>query len=86
MSESEDIRALLVEIRDNQKEALRQQAAELSIAQEQLDRARRQVDESLRLQREAIARQKTAMRVAFPGVALCIAAIIYLAVRLLRYL
>lgn len=81
MSDLVDISALLVEIRNNQKRALEQQATQIEIAREQLERVRRQVDESLGLQREAIAKQRTVMRIAIPGIALCIAAILYLIVR-----
>lgn len=78
MSELEDITSLLVEIRDTQKQALEQQALHLALAREQLDRARTQVEESLAVQREAVARQKAAMRIALPLILFCIAAIVYL--------
>ena len=81
MSELDDVKAILSEIRDNQRRALEQQEKQVALASEQLDRAKTQVEESLRLQREAIAKQRTIMRFALPGIALCIFAIIYLIVR-----
>jgi hypothetical protein len=83
MSDNDDIRNLLLEIRDNQRRSLELQETRIEIANTQLERSRLQVDESLSLQREAIAKQKTITRIAVPGIALCIAAIIYLIVRYL---
>jgi len=81
MSDSDELKQILVEIRDNQKKALEAQERQIALAAEQLDRARTQVAESLQLQREAIAKQKTIMRAALPGIALCIFAILYLIIR-----
>jgi hypothetical protein len=79
----DELRSVLIEIRDNQREALRRQAEHLEIAREQVGRAKTQVDESLALQREAIARARTIARFAVPGVIACIAMIGYLIVRYL---
>ena len=79
----ERVLALLGEIRDQQREALAQQRAHLEIAQAQLKRTDTQIEESLKLQREAVGRARTATRVAIPGILLCVAAIVYL---VLRYL
>ena len=81
MSELDDIKTLLGEIRDNQQRALEQQAKQVSLAEQQLERARSQIEESLALQREAVAKQRTVMRWALPGIALCIAAILYLIIK-----
>ena len=62
---------------------LERQRAQLEIAQAHVEQARNQVTESLKLQREAVARARTATRVAIPGILLCVAAIVYL---VLRYL
>jgi len=78
MSTDDEIKQLLVEIRDNQRLSLQRQEEHLKIAQEQLERAKNQVAESIQLQRQAIARVKTVMRVAIPGIVVCIALIIYL--------
>lgn len=78
-----EILELLREIRDNQKLALERQAAQLETAREQLDRSRNQVEESIVLQRQAVDRFKRVTRIAVPGIALCIAMIVYLLVRYL---
>lgn len=72
---------LLGEIRDNQREMLERQRAQLEIAQTHLEQAKGQVAESLNLQREAVARARTAQRIAVPGILVCVAAIAYLVFR-----
>lgn len=81
MSELEGVREILVEIRDNQRKSLDIQEKHVALAREQLDRARNQVEESLALQREAIAKQQLVMRMGLPAIALCILLIAYLVVR-----
>jgi len=81
VTDNREIRDLLVEIRDNQQRALEQQAAQLAVAREQLERARVQVAESIDLQRQAIARVKRISAIAIPGILACIAAIAYLVFR-----
>jgi len=81
MSDLEDIKAILTEMRDNQKTALEQQAAQVALAREQVERSRQQIEESLGLQREALGRQRTITRIAVPAILLCIALILYLLVR-----
>lgn len=83
MSCDDEIKALLVEIRDNQRRSLERQEEHLAIAREQVERANRQVTESIELQKVAIARAKQIARVALPGIALCIALVIYLIVKYL---
>jgi len=56
LSDSPDIRDLLVEIRDNQRLSLQRQEEHLAIAREQIERSRNQVEESIALQRQAVAR------------------------------
>jgi hypothetical protein len=65
---------LLTEIRDDQREMLERQRAQLEIAQTQ-------VAESLKLQREAVSRQRTITRFAVPAILACVAAIAYLVLR-----
>jgi hypothetical protein len=74
---------LVKEIRDNQRLALARQEEHLEVARQQLERSRGQVEESIRLQRAAVARVKSITRVALPGIVLCVALILYL---MLRYL
>ena len=72
------ITSLLGEIRDNQRLALEQQRAHIEIAQSHLKHATANIAESLKLQREAISRQQTVVRVALPALLFCIAAVVYL--------
>jgi hypothetical protein len=81
MSEQQDVREILVEIRDNQRKSLDIQEKHVALAREQLDRAKSQVEESLALQREAVAKQQLVMRMGLPAIALCILVIVYLVIR-----
>lgn len=65
---------LLREIRDTLK-------AQRALVEEQLARSRQQVEESIGLQRTALARQKQITWIAVPGILACIAAIAYLVLR-----
>lgn len=81
MGDKDEIRDLLIEIRDNQRLSLQKQEEHLSVAREQIDRARRQVQDSIELQRQAIDRVKKISRIAVPGIILCVVLIAYLVVR-----
>lgn len=78
----DELRDLLIEIRDNQKRALDRQEEQLAIAREQAERSKRQIEESLDLQRAAVNKTTMITRIAVPGILFCIALIVYL---LLRY-
>jgi len=65
---------LLREIRDTLH-------AQRALAEELLARSRAQVEESIALQRTALARQKQVTWIAVPGILACIAAIAYLVLR-----
>lgn len=78
MSRENEIKLLLTEIRDNQRLSLTRQEEQLAIARQQVERAGKQVTESIELQKAAMARLKQVARVAIPGIALCIALIIYI--------
>lgn len=81
MSEREEIVALIKEIRDNQRLALARQEEHLEVARQQLERSRSQVEESIQLQRAAVARVKNISRIALPALVLCLGLIVYLMVR-----
>ena len=83
MSPNDDIKALLTEIRDNQKVSLERQQEQLEVAQQQLERSNRQVSEALDLQKQAMARFKSLSRIVLPAIILCIVLIGYLVVRYL---
>jgi t-SNARE complex subunit (syntaxin) len=72
---------LLAEIRDNQREMLERQRAQLELAQRHLEQGKTQIEESLKLQREAVGRTRTIARIALPAILACIAAIVYLMLR-----
>jgi hypothetical protein len=80
MNRDDEIKDLLIEIRDNQKLSLQRQEEHLEIARQQVDRANRQVTESIELQKLALTKAKQVARIAIPGIILCIALIIYLVV------
>ncbi len=77
----ERIATLLAEIRDNQREMLATQRAQLEIAERHFEQAKSQIAASLELQREAVARARLAQRIAVPGIVACVAAIAYLVFR-----
>lgn len=71
----------LREIRDGQREIVAQLAAQRALAEEQIQKSRAGLDESVSLQREALRRQKSITLIAVPGILACIAAIAYLVLR-----
>jgi ABC-type Na+ transport system ATPase subunit NatA len=73
----------LREIRDGQREMLSFMAAQRGLAEEQINKSRASIEESVGLQRLAMRRQRTIARIAVPGIVACVAAIAYL---VLRYL
>lgn len=81
MSDSPEVRDLLVEIRDNQRLSLQRQEEHLAVAREQIERSRSQVEQSIALQRQAIERVRRISRIAIPGILLCVLLIVYLLVR-----
>jgi hypothetical protein len=72
------ITTLLAEIRDHQRQALDQQRTHLEIARNHFEQARGQIAESLKLQQEAVRRQRTLSWIALPALLFCIAAVVYL--------
>jgi hypothetical protein len=79
-TESQTLKALQ-DIRDGQREIIAILAAQRALAEEQLQKSRASVEESIRLQREALKRQRSIMLIAVPGILACIAAIVYLVLR-----
>ncbi|HEX9686806.1 MAG TPA: hypothetical protein VGA25_13250 [Burkholderiales bacterium] len=77
----ERILSALHEIRDGQREIISHLTAQRALAEDQLQRSRASVQESIGLQREALRRQKTITLVAVPGILACIGAIAYLVLR-----
>jgi hypothetical protein len=77
VSDRDDIRELLVEIRDNQRLSLQRQEEHLEIARKQIERSSTQVQESIQLQRLAIDRVTKISRIAVPGILICVVLIVY---------
>ena len=78
MSENEQIASLLARIEENQRKALETQEKHLAIAQAQLDRSNKTIQESLELQRTSVARQKQALVVILPLVGILLVLLVYL--------
>lgn len=72
---------LLREIRDRQREMVTILTAQRALVEEQLQRSRESVDESIGLQKTALRRQRAVTLIAVPGIIACILAIAYLVVR-----
>lgn len=83
MSEDQQREALeiLREIRDRQREAVELLKAQRALVEEQLQKSRDSVQESIGLQRTALARQRQVTLIAVPGIVACLAAIAYLVIR-----
>ena len=73
----------LRDIRSGQRELLAALNAQRALAEQQLDKSRASVEESIALQRLALARQRRVTLVAMAGILACIGAIGWI---LLRYL
>jgi hypothetical protein len=69
------------EIAAAQREMVALLTAQRSLLEEQVERSRNTVAESIALQRLALRRQQTVTRIAVPGILACIAAIGWLVLR-----
>jgi len=81
MNENEQMNSLLRRIEENQRKALEAQEKHLALAQAQLDRSNQTIQESIELQRTAVARQKQALWVVLPLVGVLVLLLVYLLVR-----
>lgn len=71
----------LRQIRDGQQEIIALLGAQRTLAEEQLQKSRASLEESMGLQREALRRQRSITLIAVPGILACIGAIAYLVLR-----
>jgi len=78
MNNDERIIDLLGRIESNQRTALEAQQRHLEIAQAQLDRSNKTIQESIELQRTAVARQGQITRIILPLLAVVVALLAYL--------
>ncbi len=79
----QQILSVLKEIRDGQREIVTHLESKRALATEQLRKSQERVEESVGLQKEALRRQQSIMRMVVPGILVCIAAIAYLVIRYL---
>ncbi|MEZ5501042.1 MAG: hypothetical protein R3E77_16620 [Steroidobacteraceae bacterium] len=78
MSDIEKILELLGRIEENQRRAINTQQEHLQIAQAQLDRSNKTVQESIDLQRAAVARQTQVTRIVVPAIVILLILLGYL--------
>lgn len=81
MTDGSEIRALLERIEANQRVALELQREQLEVAQAQLERSNKSIQESLELQRTAVSRQMQLTKILLPVMGVLIALVIYLMIR-----
>jgi hypothetical protein len=81
MKEDDRIIELLVRIEENQRRGLEAQQQHLQIAQAQLERSNKSIQESIGLQRAAVSRQAQITKIVIPLIAALVALLGYLLVR-----
>jgi hypothetical protein len=81
MSNDDRILQLLGRIEENQRKALETQQEHLQIAQAQLDRSNKTIQESIELQRTAVARQGQVTKIVLPLIAVLLALLAYLLIK-----
>ena len=81
MSSEDRVLELLGRIEENQRKGLEAQQLHLQIAQAQLDRSNKTIQESIELQRTAVARQGQVTRIVLPLIAVLLALLAYLLVK-----
>ena len=81
MSDNDRIIDLLTRIEENQRKALESQQQHLQIAQAQLDRSNRTIQESIDLQRTAVSRQAQITKLVFPLIGVLLALLVYLLIK-----
>lgn len=73
--------SVLEDIRDGQRQMIAQLESQRALAEKQLKKSQERVEESVGLQREALQRQQSIVRLAVPGILICIGLIGYLIVK-----
>jgi hypothetical protein len=81
MSDNDRIVELLASIEENQRKALDTQQQHLQIAQAQLERSNKTVQESIELQRVAVSRQAQITRFVVPIICLLVLLLGYLLIK-----
>ena len=81
MSSDDRTLELLGRIEENQRKALDAQQQHLQVAQAQLDRSNKTIQESIDLQRTAVARQVQITRIVLPLIGVLLVLLVYLLVK-----
>lgn len=81
MSDGDRIVELLTRMEANQRKALEAQQDHLRIAQEQLNRSNTTIQESIELQRIAVARQARITRLVLPLIGVLVILLVYLIIK-----
>jgi hypothetical protein len=81
VNDNDEVVELLARIEENQRKALEAQQQHLQVAQAHLDRSNRTVQESIELQRAAVARQAQITRFILPVLVVLLVLIAYLVVK-----
>ena len=81
MNEDDRIIELLAHIEENQRKALEMQQQHLQVAQAQLERSNKTIQESIELQRVAVSRQAKVTRIVIPLIVLLLVLLGYLLVK-----
>ena len=78
MSDNDQLISLLTRIEENQRRALEAHEKHLAVAQAQLERSNRTIQESIELQRSSVARQAQIIRFVLPIIGVLLALLGYL--------
>jgi len=78
VEQHDQIIELLKRIEQNQEKGLQTQEKHLALAQAQLERSNQNINESIKLQRVAVARQAQIRNVAFPLIVVLLLLLVYL--------
>lgn len=81
MTDNERLLEVLARIEGNQRSALQMQQQHLQVAQAQLDRSSRTIEESVQLQRLAVSRQAQITRFVIPLICVLLVLLVYLVIK-----
>lgn len=81
MSDNDQVIELLVRMEENQRKALEAQQEHLQIAQAQLERSNKTIQESIELQRVAVARQASITKFVVPLICILLVLLGYLLIK-----
>ena len=76
-----DTTALIRQVLANQEKAIELQREQLELARAELERSSRTIQESVELQRAAVAKQSQVIKIVFPLIGVLLALLVYLMLR-----